>query len=171
MDKLKAFMNKCEKQNNLRIWKRAKSIMLYLKNNKVPFEISELLDVGFKSVYRWLNQYSSEGIEGLYEGYHTGRPPVLTQEQTYRLEDILDSGPGAYGLITGIWTCPTVKHIIEEEFGINYHHDHVRKILHKLGFSVQRPGKELAAAKPELQQKWVKSTYPALKKDVRKREE
>lgn len=129
------------------------------------------MDVGFKSVYRWLNQYDKEGVEGLYEGIHTGRPLLLKKEQLTRLEEILDSGPAAYGLTTGIWTCPTVEHIIEEEFGISYHHDHVRKILHNMGFSVQRPNKKLALAKPELQQKWVRKTYPALKKSAKRQVE
>jgi len=165
--KLKDLLVQCERKNNLRLWKRVKSIVLYIEN-KNPDEISNLLDAGFKSVYRWLNQYDKEGINGLYEGNHTGRPPFFNREQLARLEDILDSGPVAYGLTTGIWTCPTVQHIIEREFGISYHHDHVRKILHNIGFSVHRPGKKLALAKPELQQKWVRRTYPALKKTVKK---
>lgn len=167
--KLKNLLEQCERENNLRIWKRAKSVLLYL-GSKMPEEISNLLDVGLKSVYRWLNQYDREEVEGLYEGHHTGRPPLLVDDQLSQLEDILESGPVAYGLTTGIWTCPAVKHIIEEEFGIHYHHDHVRKILHQIGFSVQRPTKKLALAKPELQQKWIKKTYPALKKTAKKQE-
>ncbi|MGD1101029.1 MAG: winged helix-turn-helix domain-containing protein, partial [Terriglobia bacterium] len=55
-----------------------------------------------------------------------------------RLSDILDSGPVAYGLDTGIWTSPMIAWAIEEEFGVVYHPGHVRKLLHHLGFSVQR---------------------------------
>ncbi|MEW6215461.1 MAG: winged helix-turn-helix domain-containing protein [Nitrospirota bacterium] len=164
---LENLLIKSDSENNLRLWKRAKGVLLYLKNKK-PDEISDLLDVGLKSIYRWLNQYNGEGTKGLYEGNHTGRPSLLTGEELTRLEDILDSGPVAYGLTTGIWTCPTVQHIIENEFGISYHHDHVRKILHNIGFSVQRPTKKLALAKPELQQKWVRKTYPILKKTAKK---
>ena len=168
--KLRRLLVQCERENNLRIWKRAKSVWLYLKDKR-PAEISDLLDVGLKSVYRWLGQYDRQEVDGLYEGHHTGRPPLLTKAQLARLEEILDSGPVAYGLTTGIWTSPRLQHIIEEEFGIHYHHDHVRKILHQMGFSVQRPAKQLALARPELQQKWVRKTYPALKKSVRRQEE
>lgn len=168
--RLKKLLAHCEEENNLRVWKRAKSILLYLKDKK-PDEISDLLDVGLKSVYRWVHRYDGEDVEGLYEADHTGRPPLLTEVQLERLEDILDSGPVAYGLTTGIWTCPTVQHVIEEEFGIHYHHDHVRKILHQMGFSVQRPAKKLALAKPELQQKWVRKTYPSLKKSANRQGE
>ena len=76
--KLRKLLAQCERENNLRIWKRAKSVMMCLKNKK-PDEISDLLDVGLKSVYRWLNQYERQEVEGLYEGHHTGRPPLLTK--------------------------------------------------------------------------------------------
>lgn len=165
VEKLETVLRRCKGENDLRLWGRVKSILLYLEK-KPPEEISNLLDVGLKSVYRWLNNYNEQGIEGLYEGNHTGRQPLLDKDQLARLEDILDSGPVAYGLQTGIWTCPIVQHVIQEEFGVTYHHEHVRRTLHGLGFSVQRPAKKLARAKPELQQKWVRSTYPALKKSA-----
>lgn len=165
---LKDLLVKCEQENNLRIWKRVRSVLLYL-NHKRPEEITEILNVGLKSVYRWLNRYNEDQVEGLYEGCHTGRPRGLTEVQLERLEEILDSGPIAYGLTTGVWTCPAIQHLIEEEFGVCYHHDHVRKILHRLGFSVQRPVKKLALAKPELQQKWIRKTYPELKKSAGRR--
>jgi transposase len=147
-----------------------RSVLLYL-DEKRPEEIASLLDVGLKSVYRWLNQYGDSGVDGLLEGDHPGRPPRLDVDQSAQLEDILDSGPVAYGLNTGIWTCPAIQHVIEEEFGVSFHHDHVRKLLHNLGFSVHRPGKKLALAEPELQQRWVRRTYPALKKSAAQRAE
>jgi transposase len=33
--------------------------------------------------------------------------------------------------------------VIEEEFGVEYHPGHVRKLLHRWGFSVQRPHRVL----------------------------
>lgn len=160
---LKKVLKECKKKNNHRLWCRIKSILLYFEN-KTAEEISNFLGVGFKSVYRWLNNYNQGGVEKIYEGIHTGRPVRLNKEQFSRLEEILDSGPVAYGLTSGIWTCPTVQYVIEEEFNITYHHDHVRKILHKLGFSVQDPRKKLVLADKDLQQRWIRETYPTLKK-------
>jgi hypothetical protein len=45
----------------------------------------------------------------------------LTPAQQKQLDDILDSGPAAYGLDTGMWTSPMIAWVIEEEFGIQYH--------------------------------------------------
>jgi transposase len=81
-----------------------------------------------------------------------------------KLCDILDSGPVAYGLETGIWTSPLVQHVIVAEFGQDYHAGHVRKLLKELGYSVQRPTSRLVQADLQQQRKWVRYTYPNLKK-------
>jgi hypothetical protein len=41
-------------------------------------------------------------VDGLLEGHRSGRPLELTPAQCKQLDDILDSGPVAYGLDTGI---------------------------------------------------------------------
>jgi transposase len=54
----------------------------------------------------------------------------MTEKQQQQLGDILDSGPVAYGLDTGIWTSLMIARAIEAEFGVQYHPGHVRKLLH-----------------------------------------
>ena len=54
--------------------------------------------------------------------------------------------------------------VIEEEFGVTYHPGHVRKLLHRLGFSVQRPRRVLARANAAAQDRWHRRIYPDLKK-------
>jgi len=161
--KLKKMLSECEYTNNLRLWKRIQSILLYLKK-KTPEEIIKTLNVGQMSVYRWINHYNESGIEGLLEGEHTGRIPQLNQEQLLQLGDIIDSGPVAYGFESGVWNSKIIREVIKQEFGVIYHDGHVRKILYKLGFSVQVPRKKLALADKDLQQKWIRETYPTLKK-------
>ncbi|HEY9170900.1 MAG TPA: winged helix-turn-helix domain-containing protein, partial [Verrucomicrobiae bacterium] len=46
----------------------------------------------------------------------------------------------------------------------DYHPGHVRKLLHRLGCSVQRPTPRLVQADPKAQNKWIRYTYPNLKK-------
>ena len=58
--------------------------------------------------------------------------------------------------------------LIQEEFGIAYHPGHVRKLLHQMGFSVQRPRRILARANAAEQDRWHRRTFPNLKKTVRR---
>ena len=95
--------------------------------------------------------------------------PGPSEAQHRRVGDILDRGPVAYGLDTGIWTSPMIAWVIEEEFGVVYYPGHVRKLLHELGFSVQRPRRVLARAEPREQDRWRRYTYPNLKKKPKPR--
>ncbi len=47
--------------------------------------------------------------------------------------------------------------------GTAYHPGHVRKLLHTMGFSVQRPRRVLARADAAAQDRWRRHTYPNLK--------
>ena len=62
-----------------------------------------------------------------------------------------------------------VTNVIADEFDVSYHPGHVRKILKKLGFSVQRPTLELINKDPEKGRKWVRYRYPNLKKKLEKK--
>ena len=57
--------------------------------------------------------------------------------------------------------------VINDEFGIQYHPSHVWKLLQEFGFSVQSPKRLLAKADDEKRRKWVKETYPSIKKKQR----
>ena len=58
-----------------------------------------------------------------------------------------------------------IARVIQEEYQVDYHPGHVRKLLKALGFSVQRPRKRLAKGDPVLQDRWQRYTYPRLKKN------
>jgi len=127
-------------------------------------EIASLLKVHRSKVSIWLHHWQRWGMDGILEGHRPGRPKELTHPQLQTLADILDSGPVAYGFHSGVWTCPMVCRIIEEEFSVAYHPAHVSRILQQLGFSVQRPKKVLARADRQLQSRWVRYRYPDIKK-------
>ena len=56
-----------------------------------------------------------------------------------------------------------IARVIAEEFAVSYHPGHVRKVLKAMGFSVQRPRRQLAKADPVEQDRWQRYTYPRLK--------
>jgi transposase len=127
-------------------------------------QIAGMLQVDRTSVYAWVNNWNEYGEQGIMEGYRCGRPCRLTEEDKTQLHDIVDSGPIAYGFDSGVWTSPMVAQVIDETFGVQYHQGHVRKLLKALGFSVQRPTTSLVQAQVPAKNKWVRYTYPNLKK-------
>ncbi len=136
---------------------------------KAATEIASILKVHHTNVCLWLHRWQDTGIQGILEGHRPGRPNRLREEQFQTLADILDSGPVSYGFNSGVWTCPMVSRVIEEEFSVSYYPAHVSRILHELRFSVQRPKKILARADKTLQSRWIRRRYPELKKKPKAR--
>jgi putative transposase len=146
-----------------RLWKRLKAIQMHLEGIG-PDEICRVLDVSRRSVFYWAKRFHAAGLKGLDEGLHSGRPKQLSTAQLDRLGKILDEGPLAYGFSSKTWTCVRVGQVIQKEFGVAYHEDHVRKILHQLGFSVRRRKKGLTRTNSQSLPRWVRETYRALEK-------
>src|ERR1039457_6760655 len=149
----------------------AKRLQAVVRNSEgqTSGELARILRAPRSKVSEWLQRYQTDGVDGLLEGYRSGRPSELTEKQQQQLGDILDSGPVAYGLDNGIWTSPMIAWVIEEEFGVQYHPGHVRKLLHAWGFSVHRPRRILARADVAAQDRWRRRIYPDLKKKAQER--
>ena len=163
LKRLLRLTKEAEREGSYRVAKRLQAVVLNADGHSSG-EIAKILKAPRSRTSEWLNLYEKHGVEGLLEGHRSGRPAGLDEKQRHQLADILDSGPACYGLDTGIWTSPMIAWIIEEEFGIEYHPGHVRKVLHEIGFSVQRPKRVLARADAAERDRWQRYTYPNLKK-------
>jgi len=161
--KLSRLRKQAEIEGAYRVAKRIHAVVLN-SDEYTSGAIAHLLDAPLSKVSEWLRNYEMYGYEGLLEGYRSGRPCELSEKQLVEFADIIDSGPVAYGFLSGIWTSNMLTRVIADEFGCQYHPGHVRKLLHQIGFSVQRPRKKLARGDPAAQDKWHRYTYPNLKK-------
>lgn len=165
-EKLLQLMKEAEKDGQYRVAKRIHAVLLNC-DGKTSSNIANTLVAPRSKVSLWLSNYEQYGYESLLEGYRSGRPCELTDEQKMELAVIIDSGPAAYGFSSGIWTAVMIGSVIQSEFGIEYKARHVRRILHGLDFSVQRPKRVLAKADVTLQNKWMRYTYPNIKKKLK----
>ena len=146
-----------------RVSNRIKAIILN-HDGKTSSEIAEVLNVTREATSNWLKTYEQQGVDGLLEGHRPERPGKLSEVQKIILCDIVDSGPVAYGYSTGVWTSTVISEVIRDEFDVDYHPGHVRKLLAEFGYSVQSPKRLLAAADKEKRDKWILSSYQSLKK-------
>jgi len=135
----------------------------YIKGRSV-ISLAETLDVTRGAINRWLQWYELEGADGLRTLPVPGAAPRLNPGQQQALITLIEAGPMAAGYSTGIWTGPMIGDLIHHYFGVRYHNHHVPWVLHRLGFSVQRPRKRLARADLEKQEYWLRKEFPAIKK-------
>ena len=126
--KLLRLKREAEQEGEYRVGKRIHAVVLNMEG-QTSIEIADVLKAPRSKVWLWLKNYAVHGVEGLLEGHRSGRPCELTEKQITLLGDIIDSGPVAYGFISGVCTSPMITRVIKEEFGIKYHPGHVRKIL------------------------------------------
>lgn len=160
---LSAFGNERLAAGDLLAWRRARAIQSYAAGERVV-DIARHLDVGRATVNDWLRWYAREGAEGLRTAKRGKSVSRLGPSQREELGRVLDEGPLAAGLETAMWTGKGVAAVIERRFGVRYHPQSVPRLLHEMGFSVQRPRKRLARADAEAQASWMRDRLPALKK-------
>jgi transposase len=160
---LKRLYAEAKSRGYLDVWRRCKAVLDFL-NGKTVIEIAKQLDTGRSSVYEWLDWYNSLGIEGLKTDKPPGAAARLSPKQEAQLADIIDAGPVAAGYNTGVWTGPMIGDLIEKRYSVRYHNHHIPRLLHRLGFSVQRPRKRLAKADAEAQEYWLRKKLPSIKK-------
>lgn len=92
------------------------------------------------SVSRWKKALRERGPGGLAAKRHPGPKPRLDKARKRRLRALLKKGAVAAGHDSDRWTCRRVRDLIGKTFGVGYDLDHVGRILHALGLSVQKPG-------------------------------
>lgn len=144
--------------------KRRWEAMRWLEKGLSQAETARRVQVVRQSVGRWARQYRQEGRASLKRAGRAGRKPLLSDRDRRRLAQLLLKGPEALGYETPLWTCPRVRHLIEQEFAIRYHEGHVWKVLIGLGWSPQRPTGRARERHEDRIRIWKKKTWPALKK-------
>lgn len=127
--------------------------------------IAQALGVTQGAVSQWLKRVEQAGgVEGLYRRPPQGARPKLTPEQLYQLPELLKQGAPAFGFAGDVWTCKRVGVVIERIFGVKYHLSQVARILHNIGWSVQKPVRVAAQQNKEAVREWTQERWPALKK-------
>jgi transposase len=150
---------------DLKTWQRAKAVAEYI-DGRPAATIAEGLQVDRSAVFKWIAAYAQRGVSALHPSKAPGPRPRLSEEQSVELARVVEDGPEAAGFDSGVWTARMIAEFIWRRFTVAYNWKYVPELLHKLGFSVQRPRKRLARADWEAQQNWLRTRFPAIKKKL-----
>jgi len=131
-------------------------------------DIAEALGVSEVSVSRWLARARDGGPEALRARPAPGHPPKLTPEQKRLIPEFLWHGAEAYGFRGGVWTCGRIAKVIEEEFGVRYHKDHVGRLLKELRWTPQVPIRRALQRDEEAIRRWREEVWPELQRRARR---
>jgi transposase len=135
-----------------------------LRDGNLLTEVADLVNVSVSSVKRWKKAFQQGGLAALAPKRHPGPTSKLSVPQKRRLREILLRGPQAAGFHTDLWSCPRVAEVVQREFGIVYHPDHLGRILHDLGFSPQKPQRRARERDEAAIERWRRYDWPRIKK-------
>jgi transposase len=130
--------------------------------------IAHALGVTEPAVSKWLARARVGGLEALRAHDAQGRPPKLSAEQQRLIPEFLSHGPEAYGFRGQVWTCARVARVLQEEFGVLYHKDHVGRLLKALRWTLQMPIKRATQRDEAAIARWRVDVWPELCKQARK---
>lgn len=130
-------------------------------------EVARLLDCAPSSVMRWRDARDAGGEEALRVRFSPGRPSKLSTRERRRLVKLLQRGARAHGYATDLWTTQRVARVIFREFRVRYHRAHVGRVLHSLGWTVQKPERRALERDEERIARWKQETWPSIKKKPR----
>ena len=127
--------------------------------------IAEVLGVTQGAISQWLKRVrQGGGVEGLYRHPNKGATPKLTVVQFAELPLLLQQGPQAFGYWEDVWTRERVAAAILDHFGVKYSLSQVGRILHKIGWTPQKPMRQAVERDEAAIEGWKKEEWPALKK-------
>lgn len=130
--------------------------------------IAHFLDASEGAVSQWLGAAGRGGPEALLAHPSPGRPPRLTPAQRRTIPELLWHGPEAYGFRGQVWTCARIAQVIEWEFGVGYHKDHVGRLLKALHWTPQQPIQRAIQRDNEAIRRWREETWPELRRRARR---
>lgn len=148
-------------------WRRFRALDLK-RQGWSPHDIAEALGVSRMSVSRWFAQVRDGGPEALRAHPSPGHPPKLSATQRGLIPEFLWHGAEAYGFRGEVWDCARVAQVIDEEFGVRYHKDHVGRLLKQLHWTPQVPIRRAIQRDEEAIQRWRDEVWPELQRRARR---
>src|ERR1035441_3467170 len=122
---------------------RRQRALALLKTGLSFNEVGRRIQCAASSVMRWFNAWRRGGVKALKVRSSPGRPVKLKSAQRRRLVKVLLKGPLARGYRTNLWTTARIAEVIQQEFGVHYHRDHIGRFMHRLNWRSEEHTSEL----------------------------
>jgi transposase len=128
-----------------------------------PEAVAAGLGINRRTIYRWLADYASGGVEALKAKRIPGAPPKLDARQVAKLSRLLRTkNPLQLKFEFALWTLGMIRELIHREFGVALSDSAVGRLMERLGFTPQRPLYRAWQQDRVLVEKWREEKYPEI---------
>ena len=128
-------------------------------------EVAAIVEASVSSAHRWREAWKQgDSLDGKP---HPGRTPRLSAPQRHELLAALARGTRCWGYAPDGWTGPLVRDMIVRLFGVEFHPQYVPRLLHRWGWSPQKPERRARERDETEIARWRRETWPRLKKELR----
>src|SRR5437763_8679099 len=127
-------------------------------------EVADFLGIDPSSVRRWLLTFRRQGNTGLAARPRPGRPPKLSHTQEKMVLRWLTDNPSEHGFPTDLWSAPRLAQLIEQEWDVRIHPDHLTVWLRQRGYTPQKPRRRARERDDGAVARWLARDWPRIKK-------
>lgn len=125
-----------------RVRRRAQTLLLVEQGQSLA-SAARLMGTAAHRIRIWQARFATEGRQGLVDRSRRGRPPALDEAACAFLEEALEQGPQAYGLLVTIWSIRDLQALLQRERGITVSVCTLHRVVHALGYRYRRPRHDL----------------------------
>jgi len=117
--------------------------------------VAELIKKSRRTIQTWVTMFNEGGLEAIVPNTPPGRPSTLTEEQKETLKTDVLTPPRALGFEFSNWEGKSVAQHIKQKFVVDLSVRQAQRLLHELGFTLQRPRYKFPKADPEKQKEFL----------------
>lgn len=134
-------------------------------------DIARSIDVHHDSVSKWVRVYAARGDMGIASTKAPGPKQKLSDRQIARLgRIIIGKNPRQLNFGLNLWTVSVVGDLIERLFEVRLHDTTVQRLLHRMGFSPQKPTLRAFFRDDEQIREWMSSEFPGAVREARRKQ-
>jgi putative transposase len=114
-------------------------VVLNRKEGKSIDQIADSVGLHRRAVHDILHRFEDRGISAAHALPKPGRNKRLNEKQLQDLRKKILKSPNKNGYGEGFWNSKMIVDLVKKKYKVTYTHEHVTRLLNKLGFSYKKP--------------------------------
>ena len=104
-----------------------------------------------RSVVNWVRRFDRDGLAGLAEGNHSGRPSRLSATQLEEVRTMIRKPPAEAGLSANLWDGKTLAQCLQDRYRIQLGVRQCQRLFHQLDLRFRLPRPAVGKGDPQKQ--------------------